>query len=290
MHRLVFQVIRPIAVAAIATATLLSAAEVTTADKARYSLFHRTPEDMLRELSTDRPDLTESPYTVDAGWWQIESDLFSYTRNHDTENGNDVKTRGVSFGHINLKAGLTNRIDLQTVIETFSSLRTDDRVAGTREKISGFGDITSRLKINLWGNDGGETALAVMPFVKWPTNRHNLGNKYVEGGLIVPLGIELSHGWGMGLMTEVDVVRNGANDGYDAEWLNTVTFSHDIVGDLGGYLEFTHLLSKGGNQATFDCGLTYGVTRHLQLDVGINFGLTRATDKMTAFFGVSRRF
>ena len=43
-----------------------------TPDKSAYSFFNRTPETQLRELVTDRPDLTESPYTVDAGWWQLE--------------------------------------------------------------------------------------------------------------------------------------------------------------------------------------------------------------------------
>ena len=34
----------------------------------------------MREMSTDRPDKTESPYTVDAGHFQIEWDLFNFER------------------------------------------------------------------------------------------------------------------------------------------------------------------------------------------------------------------
>src|SRR5215208_5769920 len=50
-----------------------------TKDKNVYNLFHPTPPDLMRELSTDRPDKTESPYTVDAGHVQIEMDLASYS-------------------------------------------------------------------------------------------------------------------------------------------------------------------------------------------------------------------
>ena len=36
-------------------------------DKRRYNLSHPTPDVWLREMATDRPDKTESAYSVDAG-------------------------------------------------------------------------------------------------------------------------------------------------------------------------------------------------------------------------------
>jgi len=270
--------------------SLCSAADAARPDKSAYTLFNRTPESQLRDLTTDRPDLTESPYTVDAGWVQVEMDVFAYGRDHDKLDGADLKATALSFANINLKFGLTSNVDLQTVIEPYTRVRVNDRISGTRDRVSGFGDITSRLKINFWGNDGGGTAFAVMPFVKWPTNQHGLGNKSVEGGLIAPLAVELPGGWGMGLMTEFDVVRNEADTGYAMDWVNTATFSHDIAGKLGGYVEIATNLTRGRDLATFDCGLTYGVNAHLQLDAGANFGLTRATEDHVVFTGVSFRF
>lgn len=275
--------------AVLAWPVTLFAAEPTP-DKSAYSMLHRTPESLLRELSTDRPDLTESPYSVDAGWWQLEMDLVAHTRDHDQSDGADVKATALSLAAINLKLGLTHNIDLQTVIETYTRVRVHDRITGTRERISGFGDITSRLKINLWGNDGGPTAFALMPFIKWPTNRHGLGNDAIEGGLIAPLAVELPGGWGMGVMTEFDLVRNDTDTGHTVEWFNTITFSHDITERLGGYLELATTLVKGRDLASFDCGLTYGVTRHLQLDCGANIGLTAATEDLTLFAGLAVRF
>ncbi len=259
-------------------------------DKSVYSLLRRTPEAQLRDLSTDRPDLTESPYTVDAGWWQFEADFFNFTRDHETANGSDVKTSTLALGTFNLKIGLTHRIDLQTVIESYTRVRTDDRVAGTRETIAGFGDITSRLKINFWGNDGGDSAFGLMPFVKWPTNRHGLSNKSVEGGLIFPYARALPGGWDLGAMTEVDFVRNATDTGYATDWLNTITVGHELSEKFGFYAELTHLRTRGPAHATIDFGFTYGIGRHVQLDAGFNVGLTRVTDDLTVFTGVSRRF
>lgn len=269
----------------------VSAAETTPAPaKSAYSAFNRTPESLLRDLSTDRPDLTESPYSVDAGWWQLEMDVVARTREHDKSGGNDITGTALSFANINLKIGLTSRIDLQTVIESYTRVKVKDNTTGTEASISGFGDITSRLKINLWGNEGGGSAFALMPFIKWPTNQHGLGNKSVEGGLILPYARDLPGGWGLGVMTEIDIVRNETDTGYAADWLNTITVSHDLTEKLGCYLELTHLTTRGPSIATFDCGLTYGVTKHTQLDAGVNLGLTRATEDATIFLGLSVRF
>lgn len=48
-------------------------------DKSQYTLFNPTPAKCMREFDPDRPDITDSPFTVDAGHIQFESGLFSYT-------------------------------------------------------------------------------------------------------------------------------------------------------------------------------------------------------------------
>ena len=52
---------------AAAVLLLVSNAEAVGADKNQYWLFNPTPDRLLREMTTDRPDITESPFTVDAG-------------------------------------------------------------------------------------------------------------------------------------------------------------------------------------------------------------------------------
>jgi hypothetical protein len=263
------------------------------ADKSRFNLFNPTPRDSMRELSTDRPDKTESPYTVDAGHFQIESDLVNFS--YDAFNGEpgDVRTEAWSFANTNLKVGLLNNVDLQLVVSTFNHVRAEDRGARVVDESSGFGDLTTRLKINVWGNDGGKTAFGVMPFLKFPTSQDDLGNGSVEGGLILPLAISLPAEWQMGLMTEFDFSRDSAGSGYHAEFINTATVSHDIVGNLAGYIEFFSSVSTEAESewiGTVDLGLTYAVTTDIQLDAGVNIGVTRAADDINPFVGVSWRF
>lgn len=264
-----------------------------TTDKSSFHLFNPTPRSLMRDLSTDRPDKTESAYTVDAGHIQLESDLVSYSRDHDTAGGSDVRVDAWAFAAINFKLGLCNRADLQVVVDSYNHVRTHDRIAGTVLKQRGFGDVTTRLKYNVWGNDEGDTALALMPWAKFPSNQDNLGNNAVEAGLIIPLNGSLPGGWSFGVMTEIDFIQNSTDTDYHAEFVNSLTFSRGIFGKLGGYIEFWSLVSGEPGVpwiGTVDLGLTYGLTEDIQFDAGINIGITRSAEDLNPFVGVTVRF
>jgi Putative MetA-pathway of phenol degradation len=262
-------------------------------EKEQYTLFHPTPDSLLRPLSTDRPDKTESPYTVDAGHFQLEMDFITYTYDRYHSGPGNSRIEAFSLAPMNLKVGLCNSADFQLIIEPYNHLRIHDLDTGFVANQSGFGDLFTRLKVNLWGNDGGSTAFAVMPFLKLPTNQDHLGNNAVEGGLIFPLSVELPRGWEMGFMPEFDFNSNLRSSGYHTEYIQTITFSHDIFGKLSGYVEFFSALSLESHApwvSTIDFGLTYLITKNVQLDAGVNVGITRAADDINPFTGISVRF
>lgn len=263
-------------------------------DKSGYNLFRPTPDALLRELATDRPDKTENPYTVDAGHLQIELDLLGYTYDRMKTGGADQTVRTLDVAPFNLKVGLTNNSDLQFIAETFTVQKTSDHAAGTRETISGFGDVTVRWKLNFWGNDGGRTTgFGMISFAKFPTSQNGLGNDAVEGGVIFPLEIKLAKDWDLGMMTEVDWRQNSNSSAYHAESINTITVAHRIVGELEGYLEFYSNVS-GERDAewigTFDFGATYKFTPNIQLDAGVNIGVTESADDVNPFVGLTLRY
>src|SRR5262245_33287645 len=112
-----------------------AAARGEQVDKSQFNLFNPTPRALMREMSTDRPDTTESAYTVDAGHLQIESSFFDYTT--DDDNGD---FDGWSVLPMNVKLGVTNNMDLQFVFEPY--LR--EKLEG--ESVDGFGATQLRLK------------------------------------------------------------------------------------------------------------------------------------------------
>ncbi len=246
------------------------------ADKSDYHLFNPVPADQLRELATDRPDRTESPYSVDAGHFQFEIDLVNRS-----STGSATETL---IGGINVKAGLTDSIDLQLVAEP--SVTT---TLGDTSK-SALGDTALRLKWNLFGNNEGATALALMPYVNFPTRGEPIGASSASLGLAIPFAYSLPENFSGAFMLEPTyslVAGSSFNDNFT--FGSMATFSHALWGEVDGYVEFYNELSSAPWIATLDLGLTWVMTSNLQWDIGANFGATDTTEDLNVFAGVSFR-
>jgi hypothetical protein len=72
-------------------------------DKSQYTLFNPTPADCMREFDPDRPDVTDSPFTVDAGHIQFETGLFSYALSRADQQG--VVTEEFDLADMNIRLG-----------------------------------------------------------------------------------------------------------------------------------------------------------------------------------------
>jgi hypothetical protein len=59
-------------------------ANLPAPDKSTFNLFNPVPSEYLREMDTDGPGATESPYTVDAGHFQVEMTLADYAYDRDS--------------------------------------------------------------------------------------------------------------------------------------------------------------------------------------------------------------
>lgn len=272
---------------AVAGLLAVSAAGAHAQDKGGDSLFRPTPDEHLRDMATDRPDKTESPITVDAGRLQVEMDLMAYTR--ETSGRETVRTRDIA--PFNVKVGLTSTTELQVVFGAVSRVSLDNGATKTNE--SGTDDVVLRVKHNLWGNDGGATALAVMPFVKLPVGTRADLNGDVEGGLIVPYARDLGGGFGLGMMGEIDIGRRDTGNGYGATVVGSAALGFDATDRLGLFAEvYVERSLWGGAETavTAGGGATYAVTDHLQLDGAINVGVTQAADDLNLLAGVTRRF
>ena len=260
-------------------------------DKSRYTLFNPTPVALMRELSADRPDKTDCPFTVDAGHFQLELDYANYTWASPGAQRN-VKAESYQIAPMNLKVGVLNSADFQLVLSPWQSLRTENRNAGTVEKQSGFGDITPRVKVNLIGNDGGFFALALIPFVKIPTAQDSLGNGAFEGGVGIPYAFDVPN-WDVGFQTTVNVNHDEVGNGYHAEIANSVSIGHAVVGNLEYHVEFFSSVSTERNSdwvGTFDTWLTYKVNKNLVLDGGVYIGVTKSANDWHPWVGMTTRF
>jgi hypothetical protein len=243
----------------------------------------------MRDFSPDRPDKTDCPYTVDAGHVQWEMSFVNYT----CDNDNGISTRTWNVAPFNLKIGLLNYMDLQLIYDDYLNVFTKDTATGTSLRQSGFGDLTARVKMNLWGNDGGTTAFGFVPYVKFPVNTDQLGNHAVEGGVGLLLAVKLPYDFDLGSETAVGALQNDNDSNYHGDIANSVTIDHQVIGNLSAYIEFfSDLSTERHNQwvGTIDFGLEFLLSKNVQLDCGCNFGVTHAADDFNPFAGITMRF
>lgn len=263
---------------------------IEPSQKNHYTFFHPTPDGQMREMSTDRPDSTESPISVDAGHFQFELSFFDFGR--DREQGSIRESTTIIDA--NLKIGLTNTTDLQFV---FSPYQREVFIpgGGGASEITSASDLTIRFKWNCWGNDplpGENSALGLMPFIKIATGTR-LSNEHTEGGLILMYSRDLADDCGLGFMLEADFVYDDADDDYDIDWVHTVVFGQDVGGPVGLYIEYVgtaHSDSDALYQAQASGGITVGLGDNWALDVGGRLGLNRAAEDLGLFVGTSFRY
>lgn len=246
--------------------------------------FAQGPAPALRELTTDRPDTTESPFTIDAGHVQIETGLIDWARGPRGPDG----TRGdaFGFGETNVRIGLTARLEADIVVQPYGVAR-DSRRAPRR---GGIGALTLRAKYNFFGNDGGRTALAILPFVAIPLDRSSpVGPAATEYGVLVPLAIELNDRFSLGLNAGLNLRRPERGRDLRASLPLTASLGVAASETVGAYYE---LAAEFGSEdiLALNTGLTWRVRPNVQLDTGIGFGLTAASDQLVPFVGFSIRF
>ena len=260
----------------------------TAADKSSYTLFNPTPDGALRTFSPDRPTKSNGPLTVDAGRFQYETDLVNYL--HSKLGG--VSTRTYVALDPTLKVGLTRRVDLELQFNGYTNTRVLDSGA-TVSRADGAGDLVVRSKVNLFGNDGGAAAMALIPFVKLPTAARALGNNQIEGGLIMPIALTLPAGFALVVVPEIDVLKNNNDRGKHVNVTGVVDLGYSINKRL---TVFGELYSAAGADAhtppvyTADAAVAYLLTNSIQLDAGANFGLNRNAPNLQIYTGISQRF
>lgn len=247
------------------------------------------PQAELRDMNA----LYTSPYTVNTGHVQLESYLVGYAYAHDTSGDADAHIIIWNVAPTTAKYGLLNNLDLELALNPYTYVRTEDRLARSVDHQQGFGDVIFRTKLNLWGNDSGSTALALLPFVKFPTAQDGLGNNAFEGGLALPAGFELPRSFWLFLSPELSAVPKASGNGYTAAFRDIACLWHGIVGRLSGYIEFSNWVAfdvPADWYGTVDLGCTYLATKNVQLDAGVLFGVTKTAPDVNPFVGFSIRF
>jgi Putative MetA-pathway of phenol degradation len=283
-------IVRLVALAALAI-LMPRSASAEDVDKSGYTLFDPVPDDLMRKFAPDRPTKGFSVRTIDAGHFEIETDLVNYT----TSNSPGGTTHSLQALDPTVKLGLTNWMDFEV---QFNGLQYAESFDGTSpfsfQNNTGFGDVFLRAKMNLLGNDSGPAGFALIPYVKLPSSTPLISNGATEGGLIAPLALRPDD-FIVTLMTEVDDLKSATGNNRYANFVNLVSVSHGVPGIEGANAMVELFSSVGTDPATapiytLDFGMNFRLSQHVILDVGLNLGLNSAAPKAQVYTGISARF
>jgi hypothetical protein len=244
-----------------------------------YSVFNPTPDSELRELATDRPDVTESAVTVDAGHVQVEADVLAVSVAGPFDGRAARDDVSATFMAAIVKVGLLSSVDLQLVLPALDVSSKAGRIDYSSERAG------MRVKWNLLGNDGGGFQLALMPFVS-----HRFEDGAMEGGVVAPMAVALPAGFSMGMQAQVDAVKVGKV--YDVELLWTTGLSHALPFNAGAYVEgvmTTRPYDVAASRGAISSGVTWRPVGDIQLDGGVRSFVIGADPELVGFLGFTVR-
>jgi hypothetical protein len=243
----------------------------------------------LAPICTDRPTKSTAPCTVDEGRFQYESDLFNAT----FLNLDGVSTDTFLFTNPTLKFGVSKSMDVEANIAPYEEVRTRGK-DGATTTLGGVGDLYLRLKDELFQSPNGKLQIAIVPYLKAPTARLGIGDGAVEGGEVTSISYKLTDKLTLLTVPEFDDLADapGAPRHFDTSQI--VNLGYDLPHNLEVYGEIWSEwnFDPAGviRERSADIALQWGVTRKLQLDGGLNFGLTKATPGVQAYVGASQKF
>lgn len=232
------------------------------------------------------------PFTTEQGRFIIEFTPLEYTIDRHNPDRDPRRVDTFNAGLL-VKYGVLDNLDIQVGADLFAWERESDRAEGGRETNSGFGDMVVRAKYNLWGNDGGETAMAVMPFMNLPTATGGVGETGIRGGVIVPFSWEFAEDWTLDFVPSFAAVRNSEDDGYAFEFASTVTLTRALFDGVDVFVEFeSSVTSESGEPwvGAVGVGLTFEIDANTVIEPAVHFGVTRSAEDYAFSIAIVRRF
>lgn len=247
-------------------------------DSAHFSWRKPVPRNRLRELQPDRPGITESPFTVDAGHLQVEMDAL---RLLNSGSGDEDRTREWHAAYTMLKFGLSRRTDIQVEMPLYSvakqkSIGSDE----WDERHSGFGDVTLRVKHNFVGDDQqGTFAMSVIGYARLPSGGA-VGDGATEYGVVLPIDVELNDKMNLEAQLETAIDYDREQASRYVRLVPSAALEYDFAKRVGIITEGVAQWNTEQRRwlASVNIAPIFKVNDNLQLDIGTHLALNRLSD------------
>lgn len=248
-----------------------------------------------QEMSTDRPDQTESSWVVPKGVVQIETGC-SIVNDTPTQAPNAGVT-SLTLQNINLastlvRVGLLERLEFRLETGYVVEKSEGKQVVGQTEEafsasLKGMDALAVGVKIGIAEEEGLFPETSLILHTTLPVGSEDFRPKYV----VPDFRFTLSHSLSESVSLGYNVGAEWGDAGNPPSGIYTLVVGSNLAESVGGFLEMFGTLSpESPPQHTFDGGLTWGPHQNLQLDASAGIGLTEVAEDFFISAGVSFRF
>lgn len=233
-------------------------------------------------IGTDRPDAAEASTVVGKHHLQVETSFgFSQDREGRTT------TRIYSFPTL-FRFGIFDPLELRLEGEMFAW-----RMQTGSNTENGFNDIAVGAKAHFFENEGLRPSLGGLFHLNVPTGRASFSANVAEPIMKVLADWELPADFSLGVNTGVDIPARDENGNKHARFLYAVSVGHAIPfwpEKLRAFLETSGIVPMQAHipdENTLDTGLTFALTKTIQLDSFVQIGLSDAAPDFATGLGFS---
>lgn len=249
---------------------------VTEEEKHPNNILNPPPTEKLRELISERPDITEGPITVDPGHFIFELSLATFNRGEYETIKTGEKVETMTYGATKIRTGILHDLELQLIVPGYQEVSDGTK----RKKLPGTEDLIFRTKLNIFGNDGGPLATGIIAYAGSgvldekagfiPTGTEMFGGLPPGSGVLGTMFVALSDNWKLGSMV-------GAHYSAKDYVLTSIALSTSLSERFVGVVEVFNageVSSGNSSKSLFANGLIYSLDEDVKIDMGTIFGLT----------------
>lgn len=237
-------------------------------------------------LITDRPDVTESSEVVGRGLVQVEMG-YSFFRFEDGDARLDLS----AFPGTLVRVGLHDRVELRVEWAGYLSESLDSGLSSRED--SGWGNAALGAKIKLREEKGAAPELSLLVDAIIPSGSKSFRAERIDPAIRFAGSHTLSERLGLGYNVGFGALTIEEDSG-DTDTLGLGRYSLALGIGLserwGTFVEvFGFMPTTGGPAHSLDSGLTYLVTRNVQLDISGGLGLNDRAEDWFVGAGISFR-
>jgi len=239
----------------------------------------------IEKIDTDRPDQTESPFTVPKKWIQFESGFLRETEKDIYPSFRNWKDIHLQYPSLLSKYGLGKRVELR-LITAFATYKYKEGNKITYKE-TGLESVQLGGKLNFLDEQGLRPKTSLIAHYDFGRLR-KINYDTIDG---VNFRFTMQHTLSKKLSLSYNAGIEWERFGHPPAYIYTLALGYNISEDWYGYVEaFGFIWKKDKPENSIDAGIAYYINDDFKIDFSGGLGLTKKAPDSYFAIGASFRF